>query len=123
MTASIRSGEGVRAGGREGWAGSSWRPAGSGRGPQCHCGGGGSPLRSVRSGSNRSAFHPLNYRENGAAMQAFEATNYYFNEAAKCLDLTENIRTLMVTPDREVRVEVAIELDSGKIGNFIGYRV
>ena len=31
--------------------------------------------------------------------------------------------TLMVTPDREVRVEVVIELDSGKIGNFIGYRV
>ena len=56
-------------------------------------------------------------------MQAFEATNYYFNQAAKCLDLTENVRTLLITPDREVRVEVAIELDSGKIGNFIGYRV
>jgi glutamate dehydrogenase (NAD(P)+) len=56
-------------------------------------------------------------------MQAFEATNYYFNQAAKQLDLTENVRTLLVTPDREVRVEVAIELDSGKIGNFIGYRV
>jgi glutamate dehydrogenase (NAD(P)+) len=56
-------------------------------------------------------------------MQAFEATNYYFNQAANCLDLSENVRTLMVTPDREVRVEVVIELDSGKIGNFIGYRV
>ena len=29
----------------------------------------------------------------------------------------------MITPDREVRVEVVIELDSGSIGNFIGYRV
>jgi glutamate dehydrogenase (NAD(P)+) len=56
-------------------------------------------------------------------MQAFEATNYYFDQAAKLLDLSENIRTLMITPDREVRVEVPIELDSGKIGNFIGYRV
>jgi glutamate dehydrogenase (NAD(P)+) len=56
-------------------------------------------------------------------MQAFEATNYYFDQAANCLDLSENVRTLMITPDREVRVEVAIELDSGKIGNFIGYRV
>ncbi len=56
-------------------------------------------------------------------MQAFEATNYYFDQAAKCLDLTDNVRTLMITPDREVRVEVVIELDSGKIGNFIGYRV
>ncbi|MFI5460820.1 MAG: Glu/Leu/Phe/Val dehydrogenase [Isosphaerales bacterium] len=56
-------------------------------------------------------------------MQAFEATNYYFEQAANRLDLSENVRTLMVTPDREVRVEVVIELDSGKIGNFIGYRV
>jgi glutamate dehydrogenase (NAD(P)+) len=56
-------------------------------------------------------------------MQAFEATNYYFEQAANCLDLSENVRTLMITPDREVRVEVVIELDSGKIGNFIGYRV
>jgi glutamate dehydrogenase (NAD(P)+) len=56
-------------------------------------------------------------------MQAFEATSHYFDQAAKLLDLSDNIRTLLVTPDREVRVEVVIELDSGQIGNFIGYRV
>jgi glutamate dehydrogenase (NAD(P)+) len=56
-------------------------------------------------------------------MQAFEATNFYFDQAASLLDLTDNMRTLMITPDRELRVEVAIEMDSGKIGNFIGYRV
>ncbi|MBX6312163.1 MAG: glutamate dehydrogenase [Isosphaeraceae bacterium] len=56
-------------------------------------------------------------------MQAFEATNYYFDQAAALLDLTDNMRTLMITPDRELRVEVSIELDSGQIGNFIGYRV
>lgn len=57
-------------------------------------------------------------------MQAFfEATNYYFDQAAKRLDLSANVRTLMIVPDRELRVEVAIELDSGEIGNFIGYRV
>ncbi len=56
-------------------------------------------------------------------MQAFEATSLYFDQAAKLLGLSENIRTLLVTPDREVRVEVVIELDSGAIGNFIGYRV
>jgi glutamate dehydrogenase (NAD(P)+) len=56
-------------------------------------------------------------------MQAFEATSHYFDQAARLLDLSENIRTLLVTPDREVRVEVVIELDSGQIGNFIGYRV
>ena len=56
-------------------------------------------------------------------MQAFEATSLYFDQAAKLLDLSENIRTLLVIPDREVRLEVVIELDSGQIGNFIGYRV
>ena len=56
-------------------------------------------------------------------MQAFEATNYYFDQAARLMDLTDNMRTLMITPDRELRVEVAIEMDSGQIGNFIGYRV
>ncbi|MGC8642366.1 MAG: Glu/Leu/Phe/Val family dehydrogenase [Isosphaeraceae bacterium] len=56
-------------------------------------------------------------------MQAFEATSHYFDQAAKLLDLSENIRTLLITPEREVRVEVVIELDSGQIGNFIGYRV
>jgi glutamate dehydrogenase (NAD(P)+) len=56
-------------------------------------------------------------------MQAFEATNYYFDRAAALLDLSDNTRTLMITPDRELRVEVAIEMDNGQIGNFIGYRV
>jgi glutamate dehydrogenase (NAD(P)+) len=56
-------------------------------------------------------------------MQAFEATNFYFDQAASLMDLTDNMRTLMITPERELRVEVAIEMDSGQIGNFIGYRV
>ncbi len=56
-------------------------------------------------------------------MQAFEATNVYFDRAAGLLDLTGNMRTMMITPDRELRVEVAIERDDGQIGNFIGYRI
>ncbi|OJW13718.1 MAG: glutamate dehydrogenase [Planctomycetales bacterium 71-10] len=56
-------------------------------------------------------------------MQAFEATSHYFDQAARLLDLSENIRTLLITPDREVRVEVVIEMDSGRLGNFLGYRV
>src|SRR3954462_9491597 len=56
-------------------------------------------------------------------MQAFEATNFYFDQAASLLDLTDNMRTLLITPDRELRVEITIEMDSGQIGNFIGYRI
>ncbi len=56
-------------------------------------------------------------------MQAFEATNFYFDQAASLMDLTGNMRTLLVTPERELKVEVTIEMDSGEIGNFFGYRV
>jgi glutamate dehydrogenase (NAD(P)+) len=56
-------------------------------------------------------------------MQYFEATNQYFDQAWNRLDLSDNLRALMVTPERELRVELTIELDSGHIGNFIGYRV
>ncbi|GIW86958.1 MAG: glutamate dehydrogenase [Isosphaeraceae bacterium] len=56
-------------------------------------------------------------------MHSFEATNYYFDLAARRLDLSKNMRTLLVTPERDLVVEVAIELDSGEIGNFLGYRV
>ena len=90
--------------------------------PRAIASGGGGPLRSGAVGPVRTATNQV-YAGNGAAMQAFDATNHYFEQAANCLDLSENVRTLMVTPDREVRVEVVIELDSGKIGNFIGYRV
>lgn len=53
----------------------------------------------------------------------FEATNHYFEHAASILGLSENMKVLLATPERELRVEVAIEMDSGQIGNFIGYRV
>jgi glutamate dehydrogenase (NAD(P)+) len=56
-------------------------------------------------------------------MQAFEATSRYFDEAAALLDLTGNMRTMMINPDRELRVEVVVEMDSGRIGNFVGYRI
>ena len=56
-------------------------------------------------------------------MNSFEATTKYFNEAADQLGLSEEIRTLLITPMREVRVEVPIELDNGSIATLIGFRV
>ncbi len=56
-------------------------------------------------------------------MQAFEATNRYFDQAWALLKHPDELRTLMITAERELRVEVAIVLDSGRIGNFIGYRI
>ena len=56
-------------------------------------------------------------------MDFFEATNCYFQEAARRMDLPANIEKLLVTPTRELQVQVSIERDNGEIETFIGYRV
>jgi len=56
-------------------------------------------------------------------MRASEATNYYFQRAAKQLGLGSRIETVLMTPRREVKVEIVIELDSGELGVFKGFRV
>src|SRR5579872_390020 len=56
-------------------------------------------------------------------MKAFDSTGLYFNRAADLMELSENIRRLLLTPKREVQVQVAIERDNGEISTYIGYRV
>ncbi len=54
---------------------------------------------------------------------AFEAAEQYFAEAAAVLDLSSSMRTLLMTPEREIKVQVPIKLDSGEIATFVGYRM
>jgi glutamate dehydrogenase (NAD(P)+) len=54
---------------------------------------------------------------------AYETTNEYLRHAFKLLKLDSRYTTLLLTPSREIRVELVIELDDNSIGNFIGYRV
>ena len=56
-------------------------------------------------------------------MNAAEGTQYYFRKAARIMDVGERIETLLSTPLREVKVQVSIELDSGEIRTFLGYRI
>jgi glutamate dehydrogenase (NAD(P)+) len=56
-------------------------------------------------------------------MNAYETTNTFLKRAMDALKLDARYETLLLTPRREVRVELAIRLDDGSIGNFIGYRV
>jgi glutamate dehydrogenase (NAD(P)+) len=56
-------------------------------------------------------------------MRAFDATRLYFERAADHIDLTENMRRLLITPRREVQVEIPVELDNGELATYIGYRV
>jgi glutamate dehydrogenase (NAD(P)+) len=52
-----------------------------------------------------------------------EANQIYFDRAAEQLDLSANMRTLLLTAKREVQVQIPVELDSGDLATFIGYRV
>lgn len=56
-------------------------------------------------------------------MKAFEAVQLYFDRAADQLELPSNMRRLLLTPKREVQVQLAIERDSGDFETYIGYRV
>jgi glutamate dehydrogenase (NAD(P)+) len=56
-------------------------------------------------------------------MHSFEAARRYFDQAADVMGLTANMRTLLCTPLREVKVQVALEMDDGQISTFIGYRI
>ncbi len=56
-------------------------------------------------------------------MPGFEDVNYYFRKAARIMDLSAHVERMLVTPFREVKVDVSITLDNGELGTFIGYRV
>ena len=56
-------------------------------------------------------------------MRSSEATRIYFDRAADQLDLSENMRRLLLTARREVQVQIPVEMDSGDVATFIGYRV
>jgi glutamate dehydrogenase (NAD(P)+) len=56
-------------------------------------------------------------------MHAVDSIHHYFRKAARIMDVGERIETLLATPLREVKVQVSIELDSGEIRTFHGYRI
>jgi len=50
-------------------------------------------------------------------------TNTFLKRAMDALKLEEHYEMLLLMPRRELRVELAIRMDDGSLGNFIGYRV
>jgi len=47
----------------------------------------------------------------------------YFDHAADQLELAASLRQILVTPRREVQVQIPLEMDNGELRSFIGYRV
>lgn len=54
---------------------------------------------------------------------AFEAAEQYFEEAAAVMNLSASMRNLLLTPEREVKVQVPIKRDNGEVATFIGFRI
>ena len=52
-----------------------------------------------------------------------EATNLFFNQAADYLEIPDQLRTILLTPRRVVRVEIITESDAGELLHHMGYRV
>jgi glutamate dehydrogenase (NAD(P)+) len=57
------------------------------------------------------------------SQNAYETTNTFLKRAFEALKIDGDYEVLLLTPRREVRVELSIRLDDGTLGNFIGYRV
>ena len=56
-------------------------------------------------------------------MKSHEAVRIYFDRAADLLQLDPALRKLLLVPKREVQVQIAVEMDDGRLETFIGYRV
>jgi glutamate dehydrogenase (NAD(P)+) len=56
-------------------------------------------------------------------MSMFDTANYYFDQAADWMGLDREMRILLKAPHREIRVEIPIRMDDGRLESFIGYRV
>lgn len=56
-------------------------------------------------------------------MNAYETTNHFLRKAFDLMQLDPEWEQALRTPRREVRCELCIRMDDGRIGNFIGYRV
>ena len=53
----------------------------------------------------------------------FQAVNIFYDRAAERVGVPDDMRELLRTPWRELRVEVPVRMDDGRLRVFIGYRV
>ena len=52
-----------------------------------------------------------------------QESHYYFHKAADVLGLADEVRTILLTPRRSVKVGITIEGEDGQLHSFEGYRV
>lgn len=74
-------------------------------------------LRTALEAAPREAMAPE------ARMSPFEAVNFQFDRAARVLELPDYLQVALKTPLREVRVEIPLVDEDGRITTFHGFRV
>ena len=52
---------------------------------------------------------------NIAEMTPFQAVTRYFDQACDQLGVRDEVRNLICTPDREMRVEIPVRMDNGDL--------
>jgi glutamate dehydrogenase (NAD(P)+) len=56
-------------------------------------------------------------------MSQLDMVNENIRRASAILDLGERVEKLLLMPDREVKVDIAVELDNGDVATYTGYRI
>ena len=56
-------------------------------------------------------------------LTAFQAVNRYFDEAARLIDLDEEMHSILTTTYREISVQIPVRMDDGELVVVRGYRV
>jgi glutamate dehydrogenase (NAD(P)+) len=56
-------------------------------------------------------------------MNANETTQHFLQQAFEILGVDDDMRRILMTPSRELRVELTLRRDDGTVSDFIGYRV
>ncbi|HTX19651.1 MAG TPA: Glu/Leu/Phe/Val dehydrogenase dimerization domain-containing protein [Bacteroidota bacterium] len=71
----------------------------------------------------RPAAAPVRPAVDSKPVSSYEVALHNFESAAAKLQLSDELKQLIKTPDRELRVELPMIMDDGKLNTFIGYRV
>ncbi|HEX2240882.1 MAG TPA: Glu/Leu/Phe/Val dehydrogenase dimerization domain-containing protein, partial [Actinomycetota bacterium] len=56
-------------------------------------------------------------------MTPFEAATFFFNQAARRINLPEGMRDVLATPYRELAVQIPVKMDDGRMVVYRGYRI
>lgn len=84
-------------------------------------------LTSVKLTASSDTTSPTNSQASSSKIQndmkAFEAVQMYFHTAADELGMDDQMRTLLITPERELTVQLPLLRDNGQLETLIGYRV